>query len=131
MNFHRFEHINMACKDLDATAHFYQTLFPDWQVRAEGNYNGDRWMHLGNQQFYLALNHAPTLQRLHPLYEAIGINHIGFVIDDGQKMQALLDANKIEYYMLDAPETQYRIYVSDPDGNELELVEYQPTYPLR
>jgi catechol 2,3-dioxygenase-like lactoylglutathione lyase family enzyme len=131
MNFNRFEHINMACKDMEATARFYQILFPDWRVRAEGTYNGDRWMHLGNHQFYLALNNAPTLERVHPLYEAIGVNHVGFVIEDGEKMQALLGANGIEYYTLDSPETKYRIYVFDPDGNEVELVEYQSTYSLR
>lgn len=30
-----------------------------------------------------------------------------------------------------APETKHRIYVSDPDGNEIELVEYNETYTLK
>ena len=56
MNLIRFEHINVSCKDINATKKFYQTLFPDWYVRAEGVFEGRRWMHLGNNQFYLALN---------------------------------------------------------------------------
>lgn len=131
MNFQRFEHINLSCRDLEQTQAFYQTLFPDWVVRAEGDYEGRRWVHLGDRQFYLALNHTPNLERTHQLYEDIGINHVGFVIEDGDKMMAVLDANGIEYYTMSVPETHHRIYVTDPDGNEIELVEYEPSYALR
>ena len=55
----------------------------------------------------------------------------GLVIEDGKKMTALLEANGIEYVVDDAPETQYRIYVKDPDGTWLELVEYTEDYELR
>lgn len=131
MNFHRFEHINLSCHDIDQTRAFYQMLFPNWYVRAEGMNNGSRWMHFGDRQFYLALNDAPALERTHQLYETIGMNHVGFVIKDGDKMKAQLEANGIEYYTMSAPETKHRIYVTDPDGNEIELVEYQSSYALR
>lgn len=131
MNFTRFEHINLSCKDIDATKKFYETLFPDWYVRAEGVFNGDRWMHLGNNQFYLALNNDSEQERVHQAYESIGINHVGFVIKDGEAMTKLLSAEGIEYYTMTAPETKHRIYVNDPDGNEIELVEYNPEYALK
>ena len=131
MKFQRFEHLNLTCHDIDASRQFYQTLFRDWFVRAEGEWQGDRWMHFGDRQFYLALNHAPNAKRDHEAYEAIGINHVGFVIDDGEKMKAILEQNGIEYYVMSAPETKFRIYVNDPDGNEIELVEYNETYELR
>ncbi len=130
MNMIRFEHINLSCKDIDATKNFYQTLFPDWYVRAEGVFNGDRWMHFGNNQFYLALNDDSEQERVHQAYESIGINHVGFVINDGDAMKELLDAKGIDYYTMTAAETKHRIYVNDPDGNEIELVEYQPDYAL-
>ncbi len=131
MNFNRFEHINLACKDIDATKEFYQTLFPDWYVRAEGLFNGSRWIHFGNNQFYLTLNEHPELERENMPYENIGINHVGFVIKDGEDMKKLLDTESIEYYTMTAPETKHRIYVNDPDGNEIELVEYNPEYALK
>jgi catechol 2,3-dioxygenase-like lactoylglutathione lyase family enzyme len=131
MNFTRFEHINLSCKDIEATKNFYQNLFPDWYVRVEGTSNGDRWMHFGNHQFYLALNDASNQKRVHHLYENIGINHVGFVINDGEAMKALLEKHGIEYYTMTAPETKHRIYVTDPDGNEVELVEYNPDYAMR
>ncbi|MBE9126729.1 MULTISPECIES: VOC family protein [unclassified Coleofasciculus] len=131
MKLQRFEHINLACQDLDATKTFYQTLFPDWYVRAENNDRHDRWMHFGNDQFYLALNHEPNLKRVHEIYEMIGVNHVGFVIDDGNAMKTRLEEHGIEYYTMTASETKHRIYVTDPDGNEIELVEYHPEYALR
>jgi catechol 2,3-dioxygenase-like lactoylglutathione lyase family enzyme len=131
MNFHRFEHVNQDCKNLDATRQFYQTLFPDWYVRAEGEAYGVRWLHLGNDQFYLALNQSlePTLDR--PVVETCRINHIGFVIADSEQVKTVLDATGIEYTTYTSPETKLRIYVNDPDGTEIELVEYQADYALR
>jgi len=82
------------------------------------------------------------------------------VIEDGEKMMALLDAHGIEYFVEDAIETKYRIYITDPatnlsrdsrflkslsfvqsvplyvgspdpDNTGLELVEYHEAYPFR
>jgi catechol 2,3-dioxygenase-like lactoylglutathione lyase family enzyme len=131
MDMIRFEHINFSCKDIDASKEFYQTLFPDWYVRVDGIYEGRRWMHLGNNQFYLALNHTPNAKKTHTNYENIGINHVGIVIKDGEAMKKFLEAEGIEYYIFLSPETKHRIYVNDPDGNEIEFVEYQPDYALR
>lgn len=132
MKLHRFEHLNLTCRSLDTTQQFYQTLFPDWRVRAQGvGPTGDRWVHFGNDQVYLSLNHDPASQRTQQPYEGTGINHVGFVIEDGEAFKALLAANHIEFYTLTAPETRHRIYVSDPDGNEVELVEYHSSYALR
>ncbi|MCU0567270.1 MAG: VOC family protein [Oculatellaceae cyanobacterium Prado106] len=132
MNFNRFEHINLTVRDLEASQQFYQLLFPDWYVRAEGvDGEGDRWIHLGDDQFYLALSSAPQATRTQQPYEGISINHVGFVVKDGEALRSLLEAHHLDYYTGEAPETRLRLYVSDPDGNEIELVEYQPSYALR
>lgn len=132
MNMIRFEHINLSCKDIDASQNFYQAIFPDWYVRVEGkDSEGNRWMHFGNDRFYLALNDAPNEERVHSIYENIGINHVGFIIDDGEIMKSQLEKCGIDYYIMTAPETKHRIYVTDPDGNEIELVEYQQDYALK
>lgn len=131
MKVQRFEHINLSCQNLEVTKNFYQTLFPDWYVRAENQEEESHWIHFGNDQFYLALNDLSSAKRVHTLYENIGVNHIGLVIDDGDAMKAMLDKNGVEYYTMTAPETKHRIYITDPDGNEIELVEYQKDYQLR
>ncbi len=129
MNFQRFEHVNLSCRNIRTTQQFYQTLFPDWFIRAEGA----GWMHFGNEQFYLSLFAEPSHTiRTHQPYDSIGINHIGFVIQDGKAMQKILDSNGIEYEVNDdAPETKFRVYLNDPDDNEIELIEYTSEYVLR
>jgi len=127
----RFEHVNLACQDLEISKAFYQILFPEWYVRAEDLHDERPWIHFGDNQFYISLNHTPQLKRVHLIYENIGVNHIGFVIDDGRAIQTRLQENNIDYYTLTSPETKYRIYVSDPDGNEIELIEYNSDYSLR
>lgn len=130
MNFRRFEHVNQACRNLDATRQFYQLLFPSWFVRAEGEADGMRWLHLGDRQFYLSLYERPDAERTPP--SSTGhIDHLGFVIEQGDQMKALLDANRIPYHTELAPETNHRIYLTDPDGTWLELVEYTDTYALK
>jgi catechol 2,3-dioxygenase-like lactoylglutathione lyase family enzyme len=129
MNFHRFEHVNQTCQNLVATRQFYQTLFPEWFVRAEGEEDGWRWLHFGDRHFYLSLNQPPASSTV---ARTTGhVDHIGFVIADSEAMKALLDANGIKYYIYKSPETKSRIYVSDPDGTELELVEYEDDYALK
>jgi catechol 2,3-dioxygenase-like lactoylglutathione lyase family enzyme len=127
----RLEHVNLACHDIKTSQAFYQVLFPDWYVRAQDLLDQRPWVHLGDDQFYVCLNHTPNLKRVHAIYENIGVNHVGFVINNGEAIKVRLEENKIEYYTLTAPETKHRIYVSDPDGNEIELVEYNSGYRLR
>ncbi|MFQ3613653.1 MAG: VOC family protein [Cyanobacteriota bacterium] len=125
MSFRRFEHVNQACADLDVTRRFYQTLFPEWRIRAEGSGAGWHWIHLGDDQFYMALNQAEDPGRLS---QSTGhVDHIGFVIEVGQAMQDLFQAHGIPYELYTSPETRFRLYIYDPDGTQIELVEYQPS----
>lgn len=130
MNFYRIEHINKVCQNLEATLRFYQTLFPDWYIRAQEKADDLNWIHFGNDQFYLSLYERCDKSKPIPL-ETGNIDHVGFVIEDGEKMIAILAANGIEYFVEDAPETKYRIYIQDPDNTGLELVEYNEDYRLR
>lgn len=130
MNFYRIEHINKVCQNLETTLQFYQTLFPDWFIRAHGKSDDLSWIHFGDRQFYISLYERRDASKLIPLNTG-NIDHIGLVIEDGEKMMALLEANGIEYFVEDAPETKYRIYVQDPDSTFLELVAYSEGYELR
>ncbi|MCY7286606.1 MAG: bleomycin resistance protein [Cyanobacteria bacterium CAN_BIN43] len=130
MNFYRIEHLNKICQNLEATLQFYQTLFPDWFVRDRGGWENVSWIHFGNRQFYLSLYERRDALQSIPL-DTGNIDHVGFVIEDGEKMIAVLEANGIEYFVEESPETKYRIYVSDPDSTGLELVEYHQNYELR
>lgn len=129
MKFNRFEHVNQLCQNLDVTRQFYQTLFPEWYVRAEGEEDGWKWMHFGDRQFYLSLNQS--LDSFTVSHSMGHLDHIGFVIENSEQMKALLDKNRIDYSIYISPETKCRIYVNDPDGTQVELVEYNPSYELK
>ena len=60
MNFDRIEHINKACQNLKTTLQFYQTLFPDWFIRAQEESDDLSWIHFGNRQFYISLYERPN-----------------------------------------------------------------------
>lgn len=130
MNFYRIEHINKVCQNLETTLQFYQTLFPDWFIRARGESDDLSWIHFGSRQFYISLYGRRDASRPIPLNTG-NIDHIGFVIEDGKKMMTVLEANRVEYFVEDSPEAKYRIYVTDPDNTRLELVEYDEGYELR
>jgi hypothetical protein len=75
---------------------FYQTLFPNWQVRAEGEEDGWRWIHFGDRAFYLALNQPADPSQV---TQSTGhLDHIGFAIEDSEAIKALLDDRGIKYY---------------------------------
>jgi len=130
MNFYRIEHINKVCQNLETTLQFYQILFPDWVIRAREESDDFSWIHFGNRQFYISLYGRRDASKSISLNTG-NIDHVGFVIEDGERMMAVLEANRIEYFVEDAPETKYRIYVVDPDNTALELVEYNEGYELR
>jgi hypothetical protein len=109
---------------------FYRTLFPDWVIRVREESDDLSWIHFGNHQFYISLYGRRDASKSISLNTG-NIDHVGLVIEDGEKMMAVLEANRIEYFVEDAPETKYRIYVKDPDSTFLELVEYNEGYELR
>ena len=59
------------------------------------------------------------------------LDRIGFAIENSEAMKALLDKNEIDYSIYVSPETKCRIYVNDPDGTQIELVEYNQSYELK
>ena len=76
----RLEHANLAVRDVDATVRFLQTAFPAFRIRREGKtWQGWRWIHLGTDDTYIAVNEAPN-EAAEP-WQAYagkpGLNHLG------------------------------------------------------
>ncbi|WP_425411085.1 VOC family protein [Hyphococcus sp.] len=130
----RLEHVNVIVTDLDRTAHFLMTAFPDWRIRGQGG--GEwagaprRWAHVGDDANYLTLNEfrLPAaargrhrdLQGTEP-----GLAHFGFEVADLDAVMARLE--KAGY----APDHQgedhphrRNIYYVNEEGLEFEFVEY-------
>lgn len=124
------EHANITVNDLQEAIKFFQTAFPHFKIRGGGH--GQReWVHLGDDDTYIAINQATqTVLRAEKNYEAAGINHIGFVVQDVEEIAKNLLSNG---YKRDFPKAveQFRVrdYFADADGNQYEFVQYLSEVP--
>lgn len=121
----RIEHANISVSDLNTSVDFYRRLLGA-ELRWRGLTDaGQQAAHVGGENTYLALFEAPESDRATANYMAVGFNHLGFEVDG-------LDVYRQRLKEMDVPlkgEESYkpgrRMYFYDPDGIEIELVEYQ------
>ncbi len=124
----RLDHANLTVHDLDAMITFLCTAFPDFRLRAEGcTWNGARWLHVGNDESYLALQSAreAPAEPWVPYGGRPGTNHLGFEVDDVAALrERLRTAGYRESTVPNAHPHRRRVYFHDPEGNDWEFVEY-------
>lgn len=115
----RLDHVLYRCADLNAERAFYENL----GFKQSWSQDDGEWIHLFSGSSYVSLRRAP----------AIGFNnyvHMGWQTADLAACRKHLKAANIPI----KSETQTRegdhLYIEDPDGFEIELVEYRnrPAY---
>src|SRR5439155_17796623 len=118
------EHVNLTVSDLDRSIAFYCDLL-DLQVRWKGPIDGERLgAHVGDERCYLALFQGAEEGTVHRDYGRPGINHFGFVVDDLDDARRRLERLGGTVHFEPDYEPGRRIYFLDPDGHEIELVQY-------
>lgn len=130
----RIEHANIIVRDIDATARFLQTAFPTFEVRREGSSGNNRWMHIGTQDTYIALNQASAepAENWVPYNGRPGVNHLGYEIDDADALrERLLAAGYKDSTVPNNHPYRKRVYFYDPDGNDWEFVQYLSDDPAK
>jgi len=124
----QLEHANMDVVDISGMLKFLQNAFPDWSVRHDsGKEDPQRWLHFGNESFYLALSQATAKDRDRKIpYDGNpGINHLGFVVEDADQVRSrLLDAGFRETTIENDHPARRRVYFNDAEGNDWEFVQY-------
>jgi len=119
------EHANLTVRDLDEAIRFLTTAIPEFAVRHQGVSHGRAWAHVGNEQFYIALNAATEDNKPRDPENEIGLNHLGFAVDDADAVaNALRQAGFREGLKVDPHPYRKRVYFHDADKNEWEFVEY-------
>ncbi|MBT3604360.1 MAG: VOC family protein [Candidatus Latescibacteria bacterium] len=126
----RLEHANITVKDMEEGVRFLTTVFPDFQSRGgdtveiEGGQK--QWLHVGTDETYIALESVtPTTDSDRRPYRDLGINHIGFVVDDLDGVIArLVEAGYETGDLAEEIDYRKRTYVFDDNGVEWEFVQY-------
>lgn len=120
----RMEHVNLTVSDLDRSIAFYCEVL-GFEIRWQGaSSSGRRAAHVGNADTYLALFEAAQPGRAPPDYGAVGPNHFGLVVDDLEAVRVRLAAAGVTPHLEDDYDPGVRLYFYDPDGMEVELVQY-------
>ncbi|RTR34847.1 VOC family protein [Shewanella atlantica] len=128
------EHVNLVVEDIPKTLHFYQTVFPHWKVRGGGvgNWHGKPrdWVHFGDDYQYLTFNNDGVGENRDLTGHQIGLAHFAFVTDD---LDAIIERLDKAGYPVDkeGAEDDFRrnVYYIDPNGFEVEFVEYLSDIP--
>jgi catechol 2,3-dioxygenase-like lactoylglutathione lyase family enzyme len=122
----KLEHANLSVSSIDAMTRFITSAFPDFAIRGEGVDDfGRPWRHVGNQDFYLALQAVERMHERRPYGDVAGLNHLGWEVEDSSalcdRMQEAGFAPNMHY---DDHPARRRVYFFDPEGNDWEFIQY-------
>ena len=131
----RLEHANLVVRDVDMMITFLRAAFPEFRIRGAGKtWQGTRWVHVGTNDTYIALNEA-TLDPAEPWVPYAGrpgTNHLGYEVDDVESLrQRLTAAGYRDSTVPNAHPHRRRVYFYDPEGNDWEFVEYHSEEPAQ
>ncbi len=129
----RLEHANLAVRDVDAMIRFLSAAFPEFRIRGSGKtWQGRRWVHIGTDDTYIALNEAPRepAEPWVPYAGRPGTNHRGYEGDDVESVRRRLTAAGYrDSTVPNAHPHRQRVYFYDSEGNDWEFVEYRSQDP--
>ena len=119
------EHANITANSIKECVHFFQSAFPHFEIRG-GDDDLKEWIHLGDDNTYIAINKAQSnLDKFEKDYAKIGINHIGFVVENVNEIaERLLAAGYKRDYPRQEEKFRIREYFADGDSNQYEFVQY-------
>ena len=124
----RLEHANITVHDVDGVIRFLLTAFPEFRVRRDRTEkDGSRWVHVGSDDNYVALNSAKpgSEHRGAPYSGRPGLNHLAYEVDDADALRTRMRAAGFrDSTVPNAHPHRKRVYFYDPDGNDWEFVQY-------
>lgn len=128
------EHLNLVVRDIPETLAFYKAAFPHWHIRSQGQaewYGVLRnWVHFGDDDQYLTFNDDGSGENRDLSGHQTGLAHFGYVTAN---LQAVIDRLEDAGFEIAKPgaDNPFRknVYFIDPNGFEVEFVEYQSDLP--
>lgn len=120
------EHVNITVSSLEKSIDFYCRLFGlKLRWRSPADDPEQPGAHVGDDHSYIAMFEAPQAERVDADYDRVGLNHFGLVVEDLARYRGRLRELGIEPHLERDYEPGRRLYFYDPDGIEVELVEYK------
>ena len=130
----RLEHLNLVVEDIEKSLEFYRAAFPHWRVRSEGksDWYGKprRWLHFGDDYNYLAFADNGVGNNRNLKGHDSGLAHFCFETNDIASL--IMRLEKAGFVISNTGAVnQFRknVYFIDPDGFEVEFVEYLSDIP--
>ena len=124
----QLEHANLCVSEIDGMIKFLQTALPDFVIRYdETDTDGDRWVHIGNDKTYIALNNSTQNDSSDwaPYSGNPGVNHLGYIVDSVEQVRSRLRAaGYAESTVENNHPFRKRLYFYDSEGRDWEFVEY-------
>jgi len=119
------EHVNITVRDPERSGKLMHDLF-GWHIRWQGpSLNGGRTIHVGDDQFYLALYTSQGAETPDDAFrKGRPLNHVGIVVDDLDDAERRVVAAGLEPFNHGDYDPGRRFYFFDYDGTEFELVSY-------
>jgi hypothetical protein len=128
------EHANITVRQIAPAVDFLLAALPGWRVRGEGRMDwygkSIRWLHVGDDSHYLALQdggegEAPAWQG-----HALGVKHLGIVVPD---LDALVARLRAAGHAMDhdggAHPHRRRAYYAPDALLQIEFIEYLSALP--
>lgn len=123
MQFSQMHHCSLAVKDLERASAFYRDVLGLLEIAIPSTFPAAglnvRWFQIGDQQIHLLLesqNHPPS-QR-----------HLALQVDDAQAARTSLHAKGITIDEAVPIPGADRFFITDPDGNRIEIIEWKEAY---
>ena len=128
------EHVNLVVTDIEHSLRFYRAAFPHWTIRdqGKGEWSGKprTWVHFGDDYQYLVFSDNGVGENRDLSGHQVGLAHFAFVTN---AIDAAIDRLAKAGFTVakDGADEPFRrnIYFVDPNGFEVEFVEYLSDLP--
>jgi catechol 2,3-dioxygenase-like lactoylglutathione lyase family enzyme len=130
----QLEHVNLVVTNIEKSLEFYRAAFPHWWVREEGKgeWSGKprTWVHFGDDYQYLVFGDNGVGENRDLSGHQVGLAHFAFVTSNLDAVISRMADAGFPVAKNGADDVHRKnIYFYDPDGFEVEFVEYLSDLP--
>jgi catechol 2,3-dioxygenase-like lactoylglutathione lyase family enzyme len=131
----QLEHVNLVVTNIEKSLEFYRAAFPHWWVREEGKgeWSGKprTWVHFGDDYQYLVFGDNGEGENRDLSGHQVGLAHFAFVTSNLDALISRMADAGFPVAKNGADDIHRKnIYFYDPDGFEVEFVEYLSDLPI-